>query len=197
MPVKTAMLKIAEHINDAVKEIDDGEVDLMVEEIQKAKKIFLVGAGRSGLVAKAFAMRLVQLGLTAYVVGETTSPAITKKDLLIAVSGSGKTTNVVNVTKIAKDIGAKALTITSYPNADLGQLSDHVVKIKGRTKIDIEKDYTESQLKGHFSSLTPLGTLFEDTVMIFFDGVIARLMSELGKGESYMKKRHATLEWFY
>lgn len=197
MPVKTAMLKIAEHINDAVKEIDDGEVDLMVDEIQKAKRIFLVGAGRSGLVAKAFAMRLVQLGLTAYVVGETTSPAITKKDLLIAVSGSGKTTNVVNVTKIAKDIGAKALTITSYPNADLGQLSDHVVKIKGRTKIDIEKDYTESQLKGHFSSLTPLGTLFEDTVMIFFDGVIARLMSELGKGESYMKKRHATLEWFY
>lgn len=197
MPVKTAMLKIAEHLNNAVREIDDREVDVMVNELMKAKKIFIIGAGRSGLVAKAFAMRLVQLGLTAHVVGEITSPAITKEDVLIAVSGSGKTNNVIAVVKIAKDIGVKIVTITSYPKAEVGRISDHVVMIKGRTKIDIEKDYTESQLKGDFSSLTPLGTLFEDTVMIFFDGTVARLMNELGKGESYMKKRHATLEWFY
>lgn len=197
MPVKTAMQKIAEHILQAVKQIDDSEIDTMVDSIQKAKRIFVIGAGRSGLVVKAFAMRLVQLGLDAHVVGEPTSPAITKKDLLIAVSGSGKTNNVVNVAKVAKDSGVKILTITSYPEAELGNISDHVVTIKGRTKVDIERDYTVSQIKGEFSSLTPLGTLFEDTVMIFFDGVIARLMTELGKGEKYMRKRHATLEWFY
>lgn len=197
MPVKSAMKQIAEHIHKTVSELDDREVDRMVKEIIRADSVFLVGAGRSGLVAKAFAMRLVQLGLDAYVVGETTTPAIGRKDLLIAVSGSGKTRNVVNVAKIAKEIGVKVLVITSYPKEKVAKLSDHVVKIEGRTKVDIEKSYMESQLKGEFASLTPLGTLFEDTVMIFFDGVIARLMIELGKGEKYMKKRHASLEWFY
>lgn len=197
MSVKPAMQKIAEHILLTVKKIDDREIDVMVESIQTAKKIFIVGAGRSGLVAKSFAMRLVQLGLNAHVVGELTSPAITKRDLLIAVSGSGRTSNIVNVAKVANDSGVKILTVTSYPKAELGRLSNHTVNIRGRTKIDIEKDYTVSQIKGVFSSLTPLGTLFEDTVMVFFDGIIARLMQELGKGEKYMKKRHATLEWFY
>lgn len=197
MPVKSAMKRIAEHIHKTVDELDDKEVDRMVKEIIKADEVFVVGAGRSGLVAKAFAMRLVQLGLDAHVVGETTTPAITKKDLLIGVSGSGRTKQVVNVAKVAKEIGVKVLAITSYPKEAMGRLSDHVVKIPGRTKVDIEKSYTVSQLKGEFASLTPLGTLFEDTVMIFFDGVIARLMVELGKGEKYMKKKHASLEWFY
>lgn len=197
MAVKSAMKKIAEHIQKTVEHLDDKEVDKMVGEILKAKNIFVVGAGRSGLVGKAFAMRLVQVGISAHVVGETTTPAITKKDLLIAVSGSGRTSQILNVAKIAKDIGVKVLTITSYPEEKLGQMSDHVVTIKGRTKVDIEESYTASQLKGEFASLTPLGTLFEDTVLVFFDGVIAKLMVELGKGEQYMKKRHASLEWFY
>jgi len=197
MPVKSAMKQIAEHVHKTVEHLNDGEVEGMVDEVLKAKSVFVVGAGRSGLVGKAFAMRLVQLGITAHVIGETTSPAVKKSDLLIAVSGSGRTSQVVHVAQIAKDLGVKILTITSYPEEKLGKLSDHIVTIKGRTKVDIEDSYTKSQLKGEFSSLTPLGTLFEDTVMIFFDGVIAKLMIELGKGEKYMKKRHASLEWFY
>ena len=191
------MKEIADHIHKTIAELDDREVDDMVREIMNADSVFVVGAGRSGLVAKAFAMRLVQLGLSAQVVGETTTPAITKKDLLLAVSGSGRTKQVVTVVKVAKEIGVKVLVITSYPDEEVGKLSDHVVKIRGRTKVDIETSYTISQLRGEFASLTPLGTLFEDTVMIFLDGVIARLMVELGKSEKYMKKRHASLEWFY
>ncbi len=197
MPVKPAMKEIADHIQKTVNELDDNEVDRMVDEILKADSVFVVGAGRSGLVGRSFAMRLVQLGLEAHVVGETTTPAINKGDLLLAVSGSGRTSQVYHVVKIAKEIGVRVLTITSYPKEKVGRLSDHIVKIKGRTKVDIEESYTESTLKGEFASLTPLGTLFEDTVMVFFDGVIARLMVELGKGEKYMKKRHASLEWFY
>jgi len=41
--------------------------------------------------------------------------------------------------------------------------------------------------------LTPLGTLFEDTTLIFLDGVIGRLMVELNKDEGEMKKRHASV----
>ena len=197
MPVKSAMLKIAEHIRNTIEHLNDREIDSMISAINGAERLFLIGTGRSGLVARAFAMRLVQLGLTVYVVGETTSPAISEKDLLIAVSGSGETNSVVNAAQIAKKLGVKILTVTSYPDSSLGRISDYIVTIKGRTKIDIEKDHMKSQLEGRMTPLTPLGTLFEDTVMIFFDGVIARLMTHLGREESYMKKQHAKLEWFY
>ena len=197
MPVKSAMLKIAEHIRNTIEHLNDREIDSMISAINGAERLFLIGTGRSGLVARAFAMRLVQLGLTVYVVGETTSPAISEKDLLIAVSGSGETNSVVSAAQIAKKLGVKILTVTSYPDSSLGKISDYIVTIKGRTKIDIEKDHMKSQLEGRMTPLTPLGTLFEDTVMIFFDGVIARLMTHLGREESYMKKQHAKLEWFY
>jgi 6-phospho-3-hexuloisomerase len=194
MPVKTAMNEVAKHVVNIINELDDSEIQKMIEAIEEADRIFLVGAGRSGLAAKAFAMRLVQLGLTAYVIGEVVTPAMTKDDLLIAVSGSGATTSVIHAAKTAKGIGSKVLTITSYPKSPLGEVSDYIVKVKGRTKIDIEKDHLKHQIEGRHSTLTPLGTLFEDTVMIFFDGIIAGLMTKLGKGELDLKRRHTSVE---
>ena len=194
MTVKLAMGEIARHVLNIVENLNDNEVKEMISAIKETERIFLLGAGRSGLAAKAFAMRLTQLGLTAYVVGGMTTPAMTDKDLLIAVSGSGATDSVVHAAKTAKGIGSKVLTVTSYPDSQLGKISDLVIKVHGRTKIDIEKDHLKHQLEGSHSSLTPLGTLFEDTVMIFFDGIIAALMIDLQKGELDMKRRHALVE---
>lgn len=194
MPVKNAMLAVVKHVSDIIEELDESEIDTMVQAIQNTSRVFLLGAGRSGLVARAFAMRLVQLGLTAYVVGESVTPAMTDKDLLIAVSGSGETISVVNAAKIAKGVGSKILTVTSYPESSLGKISDYKVTVKGRTKIDIERDPIKNQIEGKYASLTPLGTLFEDTVMIFFDGIIARLMTQLHAVEEDLKRRHPTLE---
>ncbi len=194
MPVKTAMLEIVRHVSNIIDDLKDSDIDMMIDTIRNSDRIFIMGAGRSGLASRAFAMRLVQLGLTAYVIGETVTPAMTEKDLLIAVSGSGETKSIVSAAKTAKGIGSKVLTVTSYPESSLGKISDYIVRVKGRTKIDIEKDYLKHQIEGTHTSLTPLGTLFEDTVMIFFDGIIAGLMAKLGREEIYMKRRHATLE---
>ncbi len=194
MPVKNAMIQIVEHVNRTIKKLDDSQIDRMVSSIENSEKIFLMGAGRSGLAGRAFAMRLVQLGLTVYVTGESVTPAMTEKDLLIAVSGSGETHSVVNAARTAKGVGSKILAVTSYPRSSLGKIADHVIMVEGRTKIDIEKDHLKHQIEGTHTSLTPLGTLFEDTVMIFFDGIIARLMTHLKAEEIDMKRRHATLE---
>ncbi len=194
MPVKTAMLEIVKHVSNIIDDLKDSDIDMMIDAIRNSERIFVMGAGRSGLASKAFAMRLVQLGLTAYVIGEVVTPAMTNKDLLIAVSGSGETRSIVSAAKTAKGVGSKVLAVTSYPESSLGKIVDYVVRVKGKTKIDIEKDYLKHQIEGTHTSLTPLGTLFEDTVMVFFDGIIAGLMAQLGREEIYMKKRHATLE---
>ena len=194
MPVKKAMLEVVKHVEEIVEGLNEKQIAAMIEAIESADRIFMMGAGRSGMASRAFAMRLVQLGLTAYVIGESVTPAMTEKDLLIAVSGSGETKSIVSAARVTKGVGSKILAVTSYPRSRLGRIADMRVAIKGRTKIDVEKDHLKHQIIGTHSTLTPLGTLFEDTVMIFFDGIIAKLMTDLKKDELEMKNRHATLE---
>ena len=192
--LRDAMFVIARHVERVAESLDEEQVERLVNEILKVKKVFVCGAGRSGLVGKAFAMRLMHLDINVYVIGEIITPSITNGDLLILISGSGETTSVVNAAKIAKKAGAKIILITTYPDSTAGKMADHVVAIEGRTKFEGEKDFMLRQIKGEHYSLAPLGTLFEATAMILLDGVIAELMHRLGKSEEDLRVRHATIE---
>ena len=195
---RDAIIDIVNYVLKAIDLISDTEKNAMIEALIVAKKegrrIFVVGAGRSGLVAKAFAMRLMHMGFDVYVVGETIMPPTRKGDLLLAVSGSGRTKTVVAVAEAAKSVGARVIALTTYPDSPLGKVADIVVRIPGRTKLAIEEDYLIRQIRGYHEPLAPLGTLFEVTTMIFLDGVVAELMSTLGITEEEMKERHTNVE---
>ena len=155
---------------------------------------YIDSAGRSGLVARAFAMRLMHLGFSVFVVGEPTTPAVEYGNLLIAISGSGETLSIAGSVKVAKDLGAELVAVTSNPNSTIGSLADIVVVVKGRTKNDIEEDYLERQMRGDYKSLAPLGTMFEITSLVVLDAIIAELMTLTGLSEADLKSRHASLE---
>ncbi|MCD6372835.1 MAG: 3-hexulose-6-phosphate synthase [Thermococcus sp.] len=194
MTIRKAMSDILDHIRNVADSLKLEQVRGFVDAMIGANKIFIYGAGRSGLVGKAFAMRLMHLDFNVYVVGETITPAFEKGDLLIAISGSGETNSIVDAAKIAKAQGGKVVTITSYANSTLGKLSDVVVEIPGRAKTDIPTDYIARQMLTQYKWIAPMGTLFEDSTMVFLDGVIALLMATFQKTEKDMRKKHATLE---
>ena len=127
-------------------------------------------------------------------VGETITPAIDDDDCLLAISGSGETSYIISTAKIAKMRDAKIVAVTSYSESTLGKMSDLVIHIKGRTKVDSEKNYIKRQMDGKHLSLSPLGTLFEVSTLIFLDALIAQLMDKMGKTEDDLKKRHTVLE---
>ncbi len=196
--VREAMVEIVNFVSKAVDVISDKEKDNMIEALidayKRGARVLVMGAGRSGLVGKAFAMRLLHMGFQVYVLGETIIPRIRKEDLVIAISGSGRTKLIVTAAEAAKAVGAKIIAITSYPDSPLAELSDIIVRIPGRTKIAEEEDYFTRQILGIHESLAPLGTLFEDTVMVFLDGVVAELMNKLGKTEEDLRNEHANIE---
>ena len=185
-------------IKMSIQELDMKSVEKLVKTLlgSKDKKVFTVGMGRSGFVARAFALRLMNLGFNVYFLGETITPAAEKGDLLIAISGTGTTKMVLTASAAAKDIGAKVVAITSFPQSPLAKLSDLVVEVKGRTKAGTpkEQDYLTRQIMGVGEPLTPLGSLFENNCMVFLDSLIVELMHRLGSTEADMKRRHATLE---
>lgn len=192
--MKAAIHEILNNIENATENSDENAIDNAINVIINSENVFVIGAGRSGLVAKAFAMRLMHLGISVYVVGETTTPAINKGDSIFAISGSGETDTIVSAVQIAKDRGAKVLLITSNPNSSIGRLSDELIEIEGRTKLDSDKDYIRRQMDGKYMSLAPLGTLFELTSLIMLDGIVAELMDRMDQTENDLKCRHTVLE---
>jgi 6-phospho-3-hexuloisomerase len=195
---KQAYLEIATFIFRALDTIKLDEIEKFVKTIEEIyrvnKKILVVGVGRSGLVGRAFAMRLRHLGARSYVVGETITPSVEEGDLLVAISGSGSTQIVVAAAEAAKRMKAKVAAITTYYDSPLGRLADLVVFVPGRTKLASMDDYFARQILGIHEPLSPLGTLFEDTSMVVLDAVIAELMKRLGKNESELARRHANIE---
>lgn len=172
------MQKFLSLITENVKDIYDREnLRKFIDFIERAKRVFLIGIGRSGLVARAFAMRLMHLGYEAFVMGETITPRIESRDLLIAISGSGETGYVVAVAKKAKEIGAKVVAITSSENSTLSRLSDFSIVLKSKFGEEAKK-------------VAPMGTLFEVMALLFLDGTIAEIMEEKNLREEDLAKRH-------
>ena len=195
---KQAYLEIANFILRALNSIKLEEIENFVKSIEEIyrgnKKILVVGVGRSGLVGRAFAMRLRHLGARSYVVGETITPSVEEGDLLVAISGSGSTQVIVAAAEAAKKMKARVAAVTSYYDSPLGRLADLVVFVSGRTKLASMDDYFARQILGIHEPLSPLGTLFEDTAMVVLDATIAELMKRLGKNERDLAKRHANIE---
>lgn len=169
-------------VKDILKDIDKKNIDKVVSAFFKAKRIFVYGAGRSGLVSKAFAIRLVHLGFQTFVIGETIGAPVKKDDLVFIISGSGETIPAVMTAEIAKKIGAKLIVVTGYKSSSIAKFADIPIYLYADCN-DVER-----------KQLAPLGTLFEASAWILLDSIIAELMERKGETESSMRSRHATLE---
>lgn len=176
--------RILIELNRTIALINEEESEKLVDGILRAKKVFVAGGGRSGFMAKAFVMRMMHVGLDPYVVGETVTPNLEPDDIFIVGSGSGETQSLVGMTEKAKSIGAMVVAITINPNSTIGKLAD--------IKIEIPAQAKEEGTSG--KSIQPMGSLFEQSLLLFYDAVILRFMEKKGLNSEVMYGRHANLE---
>lgn len=182
---------ILDKVKEITGKISPKEFENFINFILQVPRIYIIGAGRSGLVARAFGMRLVHLRKKVFIVGETITPALRRGDGLIAVSGSGKTSWVVETARVSKSLGGKVAAVTSNPESDIARIADVLVVIRSEVIPRNVNDYTTRELMG--IPLPPLGSLFEISALIFFEACVLELMRRLGIEEEEMKKLHANL----
>jgi 6-phospho 3-hexuloisomerase len=115
--------------------VDMQVIEKIADETIARKRVFVYGAGRSGLVAKAFAQRLMHIGIESYVIGETINPSVKLGDTVLLVSGSGETASTVAISDKAKKVGAHVISVTTRPDSTLARLSDIVLQVSGKTKL--------------------------------------------------------------
>ncbi|SDC92594.1 6-phospho-3-hexuloisomerase [Paenibacillus sp. UNCCL117] len=185
-------MQINQYTVEIVKELQLSAAQIAAEEAEKlarlllsADRVFLAGAGRSGLMGRAFAMRLMHMGLQAYVVGETVTPGIAANDVLVIGSGSGETKSLVSMVHKAKELGAAVALVTTAPESAIGRLASASVKLPGLPK---------DRLDGSVTTVQPMASLFEQTLLLFYDSVILRMMELKGLSSDMMYARHANLE---
>lgn len=182
MPVTAQIL---EEIADVLTKLDGEHVVNLARVIHRSPRIFVVGEGRSGLMARAFAMRLMHLGATVYVVGETITPAVGAGDLLIGVSGSGMTESTVRIVSQAKEHGVQTYAISANPASSLATVAHQYLEIAAATR---------HRRDGEHQTIQPLGSLFDQCLHVTLDAVCLVYAGLQQEDNASASGRHSNLE---
>lgn len=187
MTTQEILSEITLELQHTFSDLHPSELEQLQQQLLKADRIFVAGAGRSLLMIRGFAMRLMHIGLQSYVVGETVTPAIQPADLLVIASGSGATSSLVVMAQKCKKIGASLALLTTMPDSPIGQLADYIVEVPAATTKN--SDNTRS-------SVQPGGNTFEQSVLLICDALIIKLTDSISVCETNEKlmSRHANLE---
>ena len=175
---------IQDEIAETAGRVDPDQLAVLALKLREADRVFLAGAGRSGLVLRMAAMRLMHLGLTVHVAGDTTTPAISPGDLLLLASGSGTTSGVVKAAQTAAEAGAQVVAVTTNRHSPLAALADALVVIPAAQKTD------------HGSSISRQysGSLFEQALFLATESVFQTLWDATDEPAEELWLRHANLE---
>ena len=155
--------RIVEEIQGVIARMDENDLERAMALITKGSRIYAAGEGRSGFQARSFAMRMMHIGYTSYMMGETICPSMREGDVLLAISGSGKTRRTVEDAEAAKKLGVRVIAVTSKSDSPLASVADAVIVVPGR-------------VKGESSgSIQLLSSLFDQSVHIALDALCLML----------------------
>ena len=173
-------------IGSTLRQVDPAQVDALGAALLAAERIFIAGKGRTGLQMRAFAMRLMHLGLSVHVVDDVTTPAIASGDLLLIGSSSGRTGSLLRYFDTVKAADAKMAALTGNLNSPIAQAADTLVYIPATNfKADEEMGV---------ASVLVMGSLFEHCLGLICETFVIRLKTALAVEEADMNARHANLE---
>ncbi len=172
---------ILAEIENVVGQVNPGEAERFYSAVTAAKRVFIAGEGRSLFVAQTFAMRLTHLGISAAVIGEATCPKPGAGDLLVAVSGSGKTATVLAIVEGAKKAGSRVHAISASRDNRLAKIADDLLVIPGATK---------AEGKGEVKSAQPLSSLFDQGLHVLLDAINLLIFQRGGKAKDQVLAKH-------
>ncbi|HOK80754.1 MAG TPA: SIS domain-containing protein [bacterium] len=169
--MKTNIIK---EISQALKNIPENYIDEIIKLIDDSERIFLWGLGRSGMMARAFAMRLRHLGRESYFIGGL-CPTMQSKDILIVISKTGRSKMLLTPIEAAKKSKTKIIYLTATRNP-----------LTGICDRSFYFNLPESIQFG--------GSLFEQTMLIFLDQLVESYRQSHGISFKEMEKNHANWE---
>jgi 6-phospho-3-hexuloisomerase len=172
-----------EDLAHVLERVTPDEVAAYETAILSSQRIFVTGLGRTGLMARGFAMRLMHLGRRVYHVGDVITPSIQAGDLLIICSRTGRSQVLLHYIEIARRSGGSVAVVTADAESPVAQSADVILSIDDRPALARRAVHAQ-----------PLGSLFEQALLIVLDQVVLSLMEALDLTEAEMARIHTTFE---
>ena len=183
--------KIAlDELSEVFARMSDENVRELLEEIKKADRIFLLGAGREGLSTREFAMRLMHLGKESHWVWDDTTPSMGKGDLFICACGSADVAHENTLCDNAKKTGATLILITPSAKGHILEIADKVIRIPATAYKAVYNSEDE-----YVPTVQMMGNQFEQALLVFFDVIVMMISEEMGISKEEMESRHRNIEW--
>lgn len=182
---KEASGVITNEITSTLTNVNSNEIDRLIDQINKAEKVFFVGVGRVLLSLQSIAKRFAHLGVQTYVVGQITEPAMTNKDLLIVGSGSGETAFPLIIAKKAKELNATVAHIGANPNSSMSQYADVFVRLPISSNPESSEEVQSEQ---------PMKSLFEQSLLLLGDAIALMIVRKENIELNSLWEFHANLE---
>jgi RpiR family carbohydrate utilization transcriptional regulator len=116
-------------IRSTQRVLSEEHLVLAAERIRQASRVYLLGAGTSGVVARDSQIKLARLGITALYDDQSQNMAIhmalaTSDDVVMAFSHSGNTLDIVNLLRIGRERGAFTIAVTNNMASRIVQAAD-------------------------------------------------------------------------
>lgn len=97
--------------------------------ISKCNRVVFFGIASSGHIARDAALRFSMLGIRSYAFTDSVealgrSMALTKGDIAVGISHSGRSNIPIHALRVATKNGAKTIAISNYPNSPIAKASD-------------------------------------------------------------------------
>lgn len=122
-----AILSLSERLN--------GEINQTIEMILKCKnRVVVTGMGKSGLIAQKIVATLASTGTPSLFLHPAEGlhgdlGMVTKDDVVIAISNSGETDEILNILPSLKRIGPKMVALVGKEKSTLAEKSDVILSI--------------------------------------------------------------------
>lgn len=162
------------------------DLERLMDAVMEAGRIFVFGAGREGIAARSFAMRIMHLGKETYWLLDDTTPGMKEGDLFLVVNGSGKIGYIDYFLDQAQKTGAKTAVLTGAPMERTPLASNATAFIPAAVYKGTDPRVVPSK--------QPMGNLFEQHLFLLFDILVMMLEQKMGLTHEQMESRHRNVE---
>lgn len=150
--------------------LDEASIIKAVSLINQVKHIYFYGTGGSSIVAMDAYHKFIRTGLKCFAFIDShfelmSASQLSKDDLAIVISHSGRNRDTLQIAKTAKENGASIIAITGFPKSPISQLADVALYTSSE-----ETEYRSEALSSRIGQLSIIDALYVNTMVQHKDG---------------------------
>lgn len=187
---KKAILNNIRALEDTLKLYSEDAIKKAAEIIMTSRKLLLFGKGSSYLACRDLEMKLRRIDKSAVSQEDShehfiNATFLDPRDVVVLISNTGETKEVIQAAILAKESGAKIVSIVKVGRSSVGEMSDVVLYTSA-----LEGDFRSAAMTSRISQMSVIDALFSACAYYNIERTINKLERSYKTFNKYLKKQN-------